>query len=196
MVIDHHVDAMIESTSISAANTTLALNTYFIDTIFVHKSRLIDPVNIERTELEQEILVYFLGRRSDRGRGHGVRGIVSGGSSLLRSGNERHALKSFFSFVVAWRRVCCPGCVRQLSFLSILRRAKQRAERGVGWVMRKSRGFEGGKEPKARKKMRDDFTLVLNLRNLYSMPILWWRAGHIRVVAQTKDKTTVTITHE
>ena len=76
---------------------TLPKITYLVNTISVHQSRLVYPVDIECTKLEHEVHVGpRFGRRSDRRVVHGVvtgRSIVStGGVRLLRGRNERHAL--------------------------------------------------------------------------------------------------------
>jgi hypothetical protein len=80
-------------------HTSTANFTYFVDTILVHQGFLVDPVNIEGTNLEQEVQGgLWFGRTCDRSRSHGVRSIVrAGGNRLLRGRNKRHALEESFS---------------------------------------------------------------------------------------------------
>ena len=75
--------------------------TYFIDTISVHQSLLLNPVDIEGTQLKQEIPVRLgLGRGCGRGGSHCIGSILrTGGIRLLWGRNERHALEEASLFL-------------------------------------------------------------------------------------------------
>ncbi len=87
-------------------NFTLPMNdpTYLVDTIPVHQRRLVYPIDIKCTELEDQVLVRFRGGRSRcvDGIHWGVAGrsiVGTGGIRLLRGRNERHALVGTSGFL-------------------------------------------------------------------------------------------------
>lgn len=95
------------------------LITYFIESIFAHQCRLLDPVDIERTDLEQEILIGFAIRRCGGcGSSHlGIGGVCGIGGACLWSRYERHALLEKFLWLYQLLSIYKNRKLRRAQFL-------------------------------------------------------------------------------